>query len=148
MDLYEKILGMSRCFNGFSREDLKQLLAISSKDFWQTGEDIFLEGDNGRDMYIILSGKIDIWRKTADAQLSLATLSMGESFGEMALIIGGRRGASAKAIEDTLALHVSHERLTEAPGPAAILYRNIARELADRLNCANDVIVFQSLIKE
>lgn len=148
MDLYEKILGMSKCFNGFGREDLKQLLAISSKDFWQTDDDIFLEGDNDRDMYIIFSGKISIWRKTADAKRTLATLSTGESFGEMALINGGMRGASARAIEDTLALHISYDRLAEAPGAAAILYRNIARELADRLNCANDVIVFQSLIDE
>jgi CRP-like cAMP-binding protein len=148
MDLYEKILGMSKCFNGFGREELKQLLAISTKNFWQTDQDIFLEGDSGRDMFIILSGKIIIWRQTADAKLPLATLSAGESFGEMALINGGNRGASAKAMEDTLALHISQERLLEIPGAAAILYRNIARALADRLNDANNIIVFQTLLDE
>ena len=59
MDIYLKALSLSKCFNGFGLEDLKQLLAISTKASWKAGEDIFVEGDPGRDMFIICSGAVE-----------------------------------------------------------------------------------------
>ncbi|HEX7454937.1 MAG TPA: cyclic nucleotide-binding domain-containing protein, partial [Gallionella sp.] len=111
---------------------------------WKKGEDIFLEGDSGRDMYIICAGKVSIWRNNAGKRLDLASLSVGESFGEMGLVDVGKRSAGAQATEDTLALRISYDRLHEAPAVAAILYRNIAKALAGRLTIANDVMIFQS----
>ena len=144
MDVHLKILSMSKCFKGFGVADLKQLLAISTKAVWQAGEDIFIEGDSGRDMFIICSGKVSIWRQNAGTDLALASLSVGESFGEMGLVCDGKRSAGAKAVQDTLALRICYERLMEAPDAASLLFRNIAKALAERLNCANDIIVFQS----
>ncbi len=144
MDIHFKVLSMSKCFKGFGVEDLKQLLAISSKAFWKAGQDIFLEGDAGRDMFIICSGKVSIWRANAGHDLALASLSVGESFGEMGLVDGGKRSAGARAVEDTLALRICYERLKEAPDAASLLFRNIAKALAERLNSANNIIVFQS----
>ena len=144
MDIHLKILSMSKCFKGFGIEDLKQLLAITTKAFWKAGQDIFVEGDSGRDMFIICSGKVCIWRENAGHDLALASLSVGESFGEMGLVDDGKRSAGAKAIEDTLALRICYERLMEAPDAASLLFRNIAKALAERLNSANDIIVFQA----
>lgn len=139
-----KILSLAKCLHGFGPVDLHELLAISSKVMWKAGEDIFHEGDLGRNMYIICAGKINIWRKNAGKHLSLASLSAGESFGEMALVDAGKRSAGAKATEETLALCISYDRLHEAPAAASILFRNIARALAERLTAANNVIVFQA----
>ncbi|MFA7267922.1 MAG: cyclic nucleotide-binding domain-containing protein [Sterolibacterium sp.] len=144
MDVHLKVLSMSKCFWGFGIADLKQLMAISTKAFWKAGENIFSEGAPGRDMYIICSGKVSIWRENAGQPLALANLSVGESFGEMGLVDDGKRSASAKAAEDTLALRICYDRLKEAPDAASLLFRNIARALAERLNSANDIIVFQS----
>lgn len=144
MDPQIKIISLAKCLHGFGPVDLKQLLSVSSKVAWKAGEDVFFEGDSGRNMYIICAGKINIWRKSAGKSLSLASLSVGESFGEMALVDTGKRSAGAKALEDTLALCISYEGLHKAPAAASILYRNIAKALAERLTIANNVIVFQS----
>lgn len=144
MNAQMKIISLAKCLHGFGPVDLKQLLSVSSKAHWLADEDIFFEGDSGRDMYIICAGKVSIWRNNAGKRLNLASLSAGESFGEMALVDGGKRSAGAKALEDTLALCISYERLNEAPSAASILYRNIAKALAERLTIANSVIVFQS----
>lgn len=144
MDIHLKMLSMSKCFKGFGMEDLKQLLAISTKASWKAGQDIFVEGDPGKDMFIICSGKVSIWRENAGKDLALASLSVGESFGEMGLVDLGKRSAGATAVEDTLALRISHDRLFAAPDAATKLYRNIAQALAERLNSANDIIVFQA----
>lgn len=144
MEAQMKIISLAKCLHGFGPVDLKQLLSVSSKVLWKAGEDVFFEGDSGRNMYIICSGKISIWRKCAGRCLSLASLSAGESFGEMALVDTGKRSAGAKALEETLALCISYDKLHQAPAAASILYRNIARALAERLSIANNVIVFQS----
>lgn len=144
MDVHIKILSMSPCLHGFGMNDLKQLMAITSKAFWKSGEVIFTQRDPGRDMFIICSGKVRIWRENGAKGVSLASLSVGESFGEMGLVELGERSASATAIQDTLALRICYDQLFAAPDAASLLYRNIARALAKRLEIANNVIVFQS----
>ena len=139
-----KIISLAKCLHGFGFVDLNQLLSVSSKAAWKKGEDIFQQGDPGRDMYIICAGKVNIWRHSAGKRLELAILSAGESFGEIGLVDAGKRSAGAQALEDTLALRISHDRLYEVPAAAAILYRNIAKALAERLTIANDIIIFQS----
>ena len=139
-----KIISLAKCLHGFDLDDLRELLTVSSKAFWKKGQDIFQEGDSGRDMYIICAGQVVIWRDNAGERLNLASLSVGESFGEMGLVAVGKRSAGASAVEDTLALCIDYDRLYRAPTAASILYRNIARALAERLTIANDIMIFQS----
>jgi CRP-like cAMP-binding protein len=144
MQVFVKLLSIAKSLKGFGVDDLRNLLSISSKAIWPSGDHVFLEGEQGRDMFIICSGKVNIWRKNGSDKISLANLSEGESFGEMGLIRGGARSASATAVEQTIALRINYERLHQVPSTAALLYRNLARELAEKLNVANDIIVFQS----
>ena len=144
MEVFIKLLSLAKSLKGFGVEDLRDLLGISSKAVWRAGDTIFLEGDEGRDMFIICAGKVNIWRKNGGRIIGLAKLAEGESFGEMGLIRGGPRSAGATALEDTVALRINHERLHQAPSAAALLYRNLARDLAERLKIADDIIVFQS----
>lgn len=144
MEVFIKLLSLAKCFKGFELDDLRSLLCISSKAIWQQDEPVFVEGDPGRDMFIICSGKVGIWRKSGDKVVTLASLAEGESFGEMGLVRGGQRSAAATALEQTVALRISYDRLHQAPSAAAALYKNIARELAERLKIADDIIVFQS----
>ena len=144
MDVFVKLLSLAKSLKGFGVNDLRDLLGISSKAIWKAGEHVFLEGDRGRDMYIICSGKVIIWRKNGTEKVTLANLVEGESFGEMGLIRGGARSATATAVEQTIALRINQERLHQVPSAAALLYKNLARELAGKLNVANDIIVYHS----
>ena len=146
-EIYVKLLSLAKCFSGFDLDELRNLLSIASKSVWRAGEPIFMEGDRGRDMYIICSGKVNIWRENAGERVSLAALAEGESFGEMGLVRGIERSAGATALEDTVALRIDYERLHHTPWAAAKLYKNIAKELAERLKAANDIIVFQSVAR-
>jgi CRP-like cAMP-binding protein len=144
MEIFNKLLSLAKCFKGFGPNDLRDLLSISSKAMWRTGEHAFIEGDPGRDMYVICTGKINVWRKSGGEQVSLARLSEGESFGELGLILNEGRSACATALEDTVAIRISHERLHQAPAAASLLYRNIAKDLAEKLKIANNIIVVQT----
>ena len=60
---------------------------------YQKGEVIFSEGDKGGHMYVIRSGEVEVER---DGKI-VETLSPGGIFGEMALIDGAPRAATARA---------------------------------------------------
>lgn len=68
---------------------------------YKSGEYIFKEGDEGREMYIIRSGEIKIFREREGRIVVLTTLRAPEFFGEMALLENKPRSASAQAIEDS-----------------------------------------------
>ena len=144
METFSKLLSLAKCLKGFGLDDLRELLKVSSKAVWYAGEIVFEEGSQGRDMYIICSGKVSVWRKNGGEFVGLANLSEGESFGEMGLLKSGGRSAGASALEETVALRVHFDKLILASSAATLLYRNIAQALAERLKIANDIIVFQS----
>ncbi|MCK4575973.1 Crp/Fnr family transcriptional regulator [candidate division WOR-3 bacterium] len=64
-----------------------------------TGEVIFKDGDPGDEMYLIKSGKIRISKPAGDVEKTLAVLKEGDFFGEMSVIDGSPRSATATAIE-------------------------------------------------
>lgn len=73
------------------------------------GEMLFQEGDAGEEMYFIRKGKIKISIGEEDQEKVLAILKDGDFFGEMAVIDGSPRNASATAIEETDLLIIDKE---------------------------------------
>ncbi len=66
------------------------------------GEVLFKEGDPGDEIYIIKKGKIRIYKEIEGEERTLAILKEGEIFGEMAVLDGKPRSASAEAVENTV----------------------------------------------
>lgn len=73
------------------------------------GEVLFKEGDTGEEMYFIRNGKIKISVGEEDQEKVLAILKEGEFFGEMAVIDGSPRSATATALEETDLLTIDKE---------------------------------------
>ena len=65
------------------------------------GQHVFRERESGDAAFVVLDGKIAIYRTVETGDQVLATLGKGAMFGEMALIDDQARMASAKAIEGT-----------------------------------------------
>lgn len=73
--------------------------ALHSRTY-HAGETLFLEGDIGRALFILESGKIDLLRDGPDGERrTIFTVTPGEFFGEMALLEQLPRTASAVALE-------------------------------------------------
>ncbi|WP_258229411.1 cyclic nucleotide-binding domain-containing protein, partial [Arthrobacter sp. HMWF013] len=63
------------------------------------GASVFREGDQGDQLYFIVSGKVKLGRTSPDGRESLlAILGPGELFGEMALFDPSPRTATATAV--------------------------------------------------
>ncbi len=81
--------------------DLKSLRYTERKLHIKEGDTIFKEQDEGgNEMYFIDSGRVKIVKKVGDTEATLATLDEGTFFGEMTLITGNKRSASAIAHTD------------------------------------------------
>jgi len=79
----------------------KSLLYTEKKIHFKEGDIIFKEYDEGaREMYFIDSGRVKIVKKVGDTDATLATLDEGDFFGEMSLISGNKRSATAMAFTD------------------------------------------------
>jgi len=59
------------------------------------GTVLFEEGQPGDDMYIVVSGEVELRRHVGDAERVLAVLPSGEFFGEMAILNNRPRSATA-----------------------------------------------------
>lgn len=64
------------------------------------GDMVFVEGSEGRHMYLIVSGQVEINVSASGGKSVLTTLGPGEMFGEMALVDSGVRTANAMAVTD------------------------------------------------
>jgi CRP-like cAMP-binding protein len=101
------------------------------------GTVLFNEGEPGKDMFVLQSGKISISKKVRDVEKVLAVLGPGEFFGEMAIISNKPRNATATVTEDAKLL-VIDPKTFEAMirGNAEIAVRMI-KKLAERLSEAD-----------
>ncbi len=68
------------------------------KIHFKEGDFIFKENEEDcKEMYVIDSGRVNIVKKVGDTEATLATLDEDDFFGEMSLITGNKRSASAIA---------------------------------------------------
>lgn len=111
-DLYEKIrlLKQSDFFSGVSTDDLRFVAASLTEKVYFAGDIIFQLNDNGTEMYVIDTGKIGISLQ-ADGGEFISTLSTGDCFGEMNLLDGLPRSATAVALEATTLLTLNKSTL-------------------------------------
>lgn len=101
---------------------------------FRRGEVIFHLGDPGDALFIVASGavKITLPSETGDEAI-LATLRPGDFFGELALLDGAPRSATAAALEPTETLVLPRERFRELIATEPVirdaLLASLAREL-------------------
>jgi CRP-like cAMP-binding protein len=99
------------------------------------GQVIFVEGDPGSEMFVVVSGNVDITKHDGTGAVSVASLGTGEMFGEMALVAEGKRMATATARgSDTQVVCIDQARflylVSHQPAFALSVMRMMAHRLA------------------
>ncbi len=101
------------------------------------GTVLFREGEPGKEMFVIQSGRIAISKRVRDAEKVLAVLGPGEFFGEMSIISNRPRNATATVSEDAKLLVIDPKTFEGMiRGNAEIAVRMI-KKLAERLSEAD-----------
>lgn len=98
---FEQSLHSIPLFQSFGKRDLELLMKIIHNRSYVPGEYIFYQGDPGIGLYIIRDGEVIIQRENEKgSKVNLATFTKGDFFGELALVDGEKRSASAIAKTD------------------------------------------------
>ena len=105
MDVISKI----PFFASLQETEREELAEDATMHVFNAGEMIIREGDSGRSVYIILDGRVKVFtRDDGGNELHLATLGVGQFFGEMSLVSGKPRSSSVAALELTVLVELSY----------------------------------------
>lgn len=124
-------------FEGLNRVHKVALLQEFTQLSYRKGDLLFEEGEFGDSLYIIMQGKARIYLGSGSNQTTLAILSEKEYFGEMALLTGDPRSASAMAESDLVVLRLikeSFDRILYEHNALAVQFAGILAKRLARVN--------------
>lgn len=99
---------------------------------------LFEEGDRGDYLYLIGKGKVSIIINIENiGQEGIAVLTKNEFFGEMSILDGGRRSATAIARNDTILLRINRDSfqqlIKKEADYATVILRNLVEKISKRI---------------
>jgi CRP-like cAMP-binding protein len=146
----EKVLFLDSAplFAGLSGEELAALAQITLEQEYQPDEVLFEEGQHPDHLYIIVSGKVEVFHRVGERERPVAYLGEKECVGEMAILDDEPRSASVKAVEPTLALKVDRdsfrELILERPQISFAIFKILSGRLRHKQLEADNVPAFDS----
>jgi DNA-binding response OmpR family regulator len=105
----------------------------------QKGQYLFRQGDPATAAYIVTSGTVAIYKEKDGERLPIAKVRKGEFFGEMAIVDGTERRASAFALEDTTLSIVAKDMIEGKMAASDPLVRSLVHMLINSLRMVHDV---------
>src|SRR5512133_3849775 len=95
-------MARSPLFQGIEPEELTRIAQTMARRRYRRHEVIFHEGDPGDSLHIVVEGRVKITRESLEGEEAIVvTLGPGETFGELVLLDGAARSATATAMEPT-----------------------------------------------
>lgn len=135
----QELLKSIYLFSDFGPRELAELASVVSEDTYQTGDEIFSQGDKASALYVIKFGSVKVLEKAKDSSdpVAVATLGTGSHFGEMGFLDSSPRSASVEVIEKSQILRIDYDQLRafleKSPTNGVTFFRAVARFLAGRL---------------
>ncbi len=111
----------------------KDHLAEKYVQEFPAGAVLFRAGDEGREMYVVQSGKVQISVASGEMEKVLDVLGPGEFFGEMAVLNDRPRTATATVVENSQLLVIGKEKFEEMLHEHVDLALRLIKRLARRL---------------
>jgi CRP-like cAMP-binding protein len=108
--LLGNLMATQPLFRPFNRTQQRDLLRRFTSHDVAPGTVIIGEGEEGRGLFVVLSGELDVARKGGDGRpVPLGTLRTGDVFGEMSLLRGGATTATVTAARNATVLFLARE---------------------------------------
>jgi CRP-like cAMP-binding protein len=127
----------------FHEKDIQRLLRISEIRKYQCGQLISEKGKTNRDIYYLISGRVQVELTQNFIQVFSHT---GDHFGEMSGISGNHNPYLITALEDSVFVAINLKRLenlteTDSYPFKYIMFRKIAEDLSSKLQSTTDELI-------
>ena len=111
--LLGNLMATSPLFRPFSRMQQRDLLRRFTSHDMSTGTIVINEGEEGRGLFVVLSGELDVSRRSTDGSVvPLGGLKTGDVFGEMSLLRNARTAATVTAQRPSTVLFLGAESIS------------------------------------
>jgi CRP-like cAMP-binding protein len=129
-----KHISSTPLFHGLPEEQLRGLADILVDRPCNRGEIIFSEGDDGNGFYVVLSGRVKIFKLSPEGKEQiLHILGPGEPFGEVPVFAGQHFPANAEAMEESRIFFFPRDSFVGLIGRNPSLALNMLAILSERL---------------
>jgi CRP/FNR family transcriptional regulator, dissimilatory nitrate respiration regulator len=129
-----QIIAAVPLFQGLQREHYEDLAMIVKEQSFNRGEVIFSEGDDATGFYVLISGRVKVFKLSSDGKEQiLHLLRSGEPFGEVPVFVGARFPAHAEALEESRLLFFPRAAFVDLIKRNPSLAMNMLAVLSQRL---------------
>ena len=134
-------LGHVHIFSQLEAGELDTLSTMLASRAFQSGDVIFQQDDPGDRLYLVVEGTVKISIVSQDGRESdIALLQAGDCFGEMSVLDGGLRSATATAAAPTQTMTLSREDFLAFLGEHTQVGAQIIRLLVSRLRATDQMM--------
>lgn len=145
MDILKVVSGIP-LFQGLDPGRLKGVASIAVPKSFERGEMIFSQGDLGRGFFVIVRGRVRVYKLSAEGKEQILHFwGPGELFGEVPVFAGGCYPAHAEAAEAVACLYFPRAGLLELVRRDPDLALGLLAVLAERLHRFSGLIEDLSL---
>jgi len=121
-------------FEGLPDDQLRELASIVVDSNYQRGQTIFSEGDDGAGFYVVVSGRVKIFKLSAEGKEQILHIfDDGEPFGEVAVFAGMQFPANAEAMEESRIFYFPRNALVDLIKKDPFIALNMLAVLSRRL---------------
>lgn len=128
-------------FSGLNNSELNKVLSIAGVKKYSAGQMVFAKEDLGNNFFIVKSGRIKIFTTVgSEKKKTFAFLKKGDFFGEMSLLGGKTRSASAQAADESELFVIPKRNFKKLILENPDFTLKLLHTLTDRLNKADKEI--------
>jgi small-conductance mechanosensitive channel/CRP-like cAMP-binding protein len=125
-------------FAPLSTEETAMLAQAATNHVFAPGETVIRAGDPGASMFVVHNGRVSVQLSENGRSRTVATLSEGAFFGEMALFTGEPRTANVVALEETEVLEIGHAAMKQVFDTNPDLVESLSHIIAERRQALAD----------
>jgi CRP/FNR family cyclic AMP-dependent transcriptional regulator len=138
-DFAAQCLRRCRLFRGLAADLVTEIVNTMARRRYRRGEVIFHQGDPGDALHIVARGRVKIVLTSPDGDEAIvATVGLGDFFGELTLIDGAPRSATATAVEPVETLVLARDQFRQLLATNPTLRDNLEVGLAAEVRRLND----------
>ncbi|MBK7889487.1 MAG: cyclic nucleotide-binding domain-containing protein [Bdellovibrionales bacterium] len=100
MSQHQNLIQNVYLFKDLSPKELESVNAIAAVETYNSGDEVYCEGDKAASLFFIKFGSVRIRRSGKDDSVDVAQLGTGSHFGEMSFVDGEARSATVIAMEN------------------------------------------------
>jgi CRP/FNR family cyclic AMP-dependent transcriptional regulator len=141
------VLKSNRLFADLPDDVLDRLSSLAIRRTAANGAMLFSQDDTGDLFYGIVSGRIRISAMSADGhEIHFVELTAGDTFGEIALLDGGPRTASAFVTEDAILFVIERSAFLAMLKNQPLLAQGLLERLCERVRWTTEIVEDMSLL--